>query len=56
LERAEAFPTSQLHRPDFGDGRLVRRRPGRFQIDDDERDLVEWRPQVIERPLPPSVR
>ena len=40
-----------LHRSDLGDGVVVAARSGRFEIDDAERDLVQWCSEIVEADL-----
>ena len=52
LEAAEAFAAAQLHRADLGDRAVARRGAGGLEVDDDERDLGEGLPEVVEGGLP----
>ncbi len=51
LERAEQLAAAQSQRTDLGDRVGARRRAGRLEVDDDERDLRQRRAEVVERLL-----
>jgi hypothetical protein len=54
-ERAEALAAAQLHRPDLGDPVVRRRAAGRLDVDDDEGDVAQRGPEVVERSLHPRM-
>ena len=51
LERAEALAAADLDRTDLGDHVLVAIPARGLEIDDAERDVVQWDPQLVERSL-----
>ena len=51
LERAEALAAAHLDRTDLGDHVLVAIPARGLEVDDAERDVVQWDPQLVERSL-----
>ncbi|GAB3169265.1 hypothetical protein GCM10027059_33790 [Myceligenerans halotolerans] len=54
LELAQLLPAAHLHGPDLRDPALARTGPGGLEVDHDERDVPQGRPQLLERGLIPG--
>ena len=51
LERAETLAAAHFDRTDLGDHVLVAIPAGGLEVDDAERDVVQWDAELVERPL-----
>ena len=51
LEGAEALAPAELDGANLGDGGRRRRHARGLEVDDDERDVTQRRPELVERPL-----